>query len=142
MQVVGTLHPVLVHFPVALIVTAFVAEMLFVSKREKWFRDAARFMINAAAWVSVFAAAAGFALAAAMSFDPELATAFTIHRIAGVATPVIVFLAAGLGESARRTGQIWELLLYRVFLALAVVAVAVAGLNGGLLVYGVDFFFW
>ena len=33
--------------------------------------------------------------------------------------------------SARRTGQIWELMLYRVFLAAAVAAVVVAGIKGG-----------
>lgn len=141
-RAVGTIHPILIHFPVALILTACLAEGLLILRRQPWFGDAARFMIIAAAWVSVVAAVAGFALASAMSFDPELQRAFAIHRVAGVATPVLAFLAAGLAESARRTGQVWELFLYRIVLVLAAVAVIAAGWNGGLLVYGTEFFLW
>jgi hypothetical protein len=97
-------------------------------------------VLTAAAWLAIPAALAGFARAGAVVIQPELQSTFAIHRIVGVATPVLAFLAAGLGAGVRRSGQVWELFLYRIVLAMAAVAAAIAGHHGGELVYGVDFF--
>lgn len=133
----GRLHPVLVHFPVALVLVALVAEGLCIARRDGRYADTARFLILAAAWLSVPAAVTGLIRADSMTFDPTQARLFAIHRVAGIATPVLVFLCAGLGEGARRSGQIWELMLYRVVLVLAAVSTAVAGYFGGEIVFGV-----
>jgi uncharacterized membrane protein len=140
---VGRLHPFLVHFPVALVLFAALAEILAVVRRDARMSDAARFMITGAAWVAVPAAIAGFARADAISIPPALAGAFAVHRIAGIATPVLAFLAAGLAAGVRRSGQIWELFLYRAVLMLAAVCAALAGHFGGEIVFGAGFFpFW
>lgn len=136
----GRLHPLLVHFPLALIVTALVAEGLFVARRREKYAAAARFMIQAGAWAAIAAAATGFARADSITIAPDQAPAFGVHRIAGIATPVLAFLAAGLAEGVRRSGQIWELFLYRIVLALAAAAALIAGYRGGELVYGAGFF--
>lgn len=138
----GRLHPFLVHFPVALVLTAAVTEAIAVARRDERWGDAARFMITAAAWLAIPAAVAGFARAGAVVIEPELQSTFVVHRIAGIATPVLAFLAAGLAAGVRRSGQIWELFLYRAVLVVAAVAAAIAGHHGGELVYGVDFFPW
>ncbi len=139
-DVLGRFHPALVHFPVALVLMAAVAEALCVARRDGRFGEASRFMITAAAWVSVATAATGFARAGSITFTPDEAAAFSIHRVAGIVVPVLAFLAAGLAEGTRRSGQIWELFLYRIVLLLAAVTVVVAGYYGGELVYGVGFF--
>lgn len=139
-DLVGRLHPALVHFPIALILTAFVAEMVFVARRDERFATAARFMVHAGAWVGVAAALSGFARADAITLAPDLAPSFALHRIAGIATPVLAFLAAGLADGVRRSGQIWELFLYRIVLALAAAGAVLAGWHGGELVYGAGFF--
>jgi uncharacterized membrane protein len=136
----GRFHPFLVHFPVALIVTALVAEALCVARRDGRFSDAATFMVTAAAWVSVAAAATGFARAGSMTLTPDQTSLFAVHRIAGIATPVLAFLAAGLGEGVRRSGQVSEQIFYRFVLVLAAVSAVVAGFYGGELVYGAGFF--
>ena len=136
----GTLHPFLVHFPVALILTAAVTEAIAVARRDERLGDAARFMITAAAWLAVPAAVAGFARAGSVTIEPDLQSTFTVHRIAGIAIPVLAFLAAGLAAGVRRSGQIWELFLFRIVLVIAAVAAAIAGHHGGELVYGVNFF--
>ena len=138
----GRLHPFLVHFPVALILTAIVTEAIAVARRDERLGDAARFMVTAAAWLSVPAAIAGFARAGSITIAPELQSTFAVHRIAGIATSVIAFLAAGLAAGVRRSGQIWELFLFRVVLVIAAAAAAVAAHHGGELVYGVGFFPW
>ena len=137
---VGRFHPFLVHFPVALILCAFVTEAVAASKRSERLGDAAAVMITIAAWVSILAAVAGFARASTHTVEPELQSIFAVHRIAGVAVPVLAFLAAGLVAGVRRSGQVWELFLYRAVLALAAVAAAIAGHHGAELVYGAHFF--
>jgi len=135
-QTLGDLHPAIVHFPVALVLGAFVAEMLVVTRKQAWYADAARFMILAAAAMGLPAALAGFAAASGVEWAPALERAFAVHRVAGIATPALAVLAAGMGESTRRSGQVWEQLLYRVFLALAALGAVAAGVAGGILAHG------
>jgi uncharacterized membrane protein len=134
-ELFGRLHPVLVHFPVALILTAAFAEALYMSKREQRFGDAARFMIAAAAWLSVPAAAAGFAAASSQTIEMALRRAFSVHWVVGAALPVLAFLAHGTCESVRRSGLVWEQMLYRLFLLVAVAGVLAAAYFGGLLAH-------
>jgi uncharacterized membrane protein len=141
-EFLGRLHPALVHFPVALILAACAAEMLYVVKKEKYFAAAALFSISAGAWMSLPAFVIGFAAAAGESFGPELQGVFELHRIVGVTTPMLATVAAGMGHSTRRTGQVWEQIVYRVFLVVAAVSVLLAGAFGGQLVHGADYLPW
>jgi uncharacterized membrane protein len=125
---------------VALLIVAFVAEMCCIATKDGRYADIARFLVNMAAWTALPAAAAGFFRADAMSMDAVQRHAFAIHRVMGIATPVFAFLAAGLSAGVRRSGQIWELMLYRVVLGMAAVSVAIAGYYGGEIVFGAGFF--
>jgi len=141
-EFLGRFHPFLVHFPVALILVACVAEFVYVAKKEHYYQHAALFAVTAAAWVAFPAFLVGFAAASGEVFEGAKATAFAVHRIAGIATPMLAFIAAGMGHSARRSGQVWEQMVYRVLLVLAALSVLVAGVYGGRLVYGVDYLPW
>lgn len=142
-ELLGRLHAFLVHFPVALVLAAVMAEALCIVRREGRYLEASRFMVAAAAWMSAAAALTGFLRADGLVFDAAGQAAFAIHRIAGIVTPVLVFLAAALAEGSRRSGNMLELFLYRAVLLLAAVAVLVAGYHGGELVHGRGFFsFW
>lgn len=127
----GELHRPLVHFPIALIVTAALAEALYVARRSHGLGEAARFMVAAGAWAAVPSVAAGFAEAWGQSFTGEAARLFSVHWVCGVVAGVLAFLAYGLGEGSRRSGQVWEQLLYRIFLLLAAAAALTAGVFGG-----------
>ncbi|HEX6790317.1 MAG TPA: DUF2231 domain-containing protein [Candidatus Krumholzibacteria bacterium] len=135
--ILGRLHMALVHFPVALILMAAVAELLCITRRDGRYSDVARFMITAGAWISIPAAATGFFRADTITMNDAEQSLFAIHRVAGIATPVLVFLCAGLAEGVRRSGQIWELFLFRAVLLLAAVSAAVAGYVGGEIVFGI-----
>ncbi len=134
--VLGRLHPALVHFPVALVVTAAVAEAVFVATRDRRAETVARTLVLAGAWTGVVAAVTGFAAASGRTFEPAALSAFSVHRIVAIALPVVCFLAAALAGSSRHTGQIWELWFYRVLLALGAVLALVAGWAGGAISHG------
>jgi hypothetical protein len=88
----------------------------------------------------VFASLTGFLRADGIVFEAGQQAAFSVHRIAGIVSPVLVFLAAALAEGSRRSGSVLELWFYRAVLALAAAGVAVAGYHGGELVHGPGFF--
>ena len=131
----GELHPVFVHFPIALIVTAALAEALYMIRRSQWLGDAARFMIAAGAWAAVPAVAAGFAEASAETFVGGTARLFSVHWVCGVVTAVLAFLAYGLGEGTRRSGQVWEQALYRIFLLMAAAGAMITSFFGASLAH-------
>jgi uncharacterized membrane protein len=137
----GNFHPALVHFPVALVVTAAVAETVGTLRDQADFRAAARFMLHAAAYTSVLAAALGFFAAAGETYEDALVINFTFHRILGVAIPVLTFLTLGLCESARRTGEEWQRTAYQTLLLITTITVVIAAYLGGTLVFGADHFF-
>jgi uncharacterized membrane protein len=129
----GELHRVFVHFPVALIFTAAVAEALYMTRRSRWMGEAARFMVAAGALAAIPTVAAGFAEASGETYSGEAARAFSIHWVGGVTAAVLAILAFALGEGSRRTGQVWEQGLYRIVLLLAVAAVVITGFFGGVI---------
>jgi len=135
-SLLGQLHPALVHFPVALIITALGCEAMLIMRHDEAAGTAARFMVTAAAWISVPAAVAGFAALSGRDISVDLQTNLSIHRAAGIATPVMVSLAAVFAHGARRSGQVWEHWLYRMFLIVAAVGAALAGYHGGILAHG------
>jgi len=136
----GRLHPGLVHFPLALIIVAAFAEICCMVTRDGRYSDIARFLVNVGAWIALPAAATGFLRAGHITMDATEQHLFAIHRIAGIATPVLAFLCAGLGAGVRRSGQIWELMIFRVVLVLAAVSAIIAGYYGGEIVFGAGFF--
>jgi uncharacterized membrane protein len=129
----GELHKVFVHFPVALIFTAAVAEALYMARRSQWMGEAARFMVAAGALASIPALAAGFAEASGETFTGEAARVFSVHWVGGVTTAVLAILAFALGEGSRRSGQVWEQGLYRIVLLLAAAGVLITGFFGGVI---------
>ncbi len=136
----GRLHPLAVHFPIALIVMAGLSEALFMWRRNEAFASAARVMLPAAAAFAVISAILGFAAASGRSVPHELGVAFGVHRVLGVVTAGLAVLAAGLAEGARQLEGEWRVKLYRVVLLLAMIAAAIGAHSGATLVFGRGYF--
>lgn len=138
-EVVGRFHPLVVHFPIALLLAGALAELCDSLRRRTELRATLRFCLGLGAVGGVVAALLGWAAGAGESFPAELATAFTWHRVGGIATAVLGVLAFALASSLprgpehsrRRTLLRWVLLA-------SVAAVGVTGYLGGALVYGPD----
>jgi uncharacterized membrane protein len=137
MALIGRLHPLLIHFPIALVIVAAAAESASVMTADARWRFLAVANLRAAAVLALVAASAGWRLAAA---DETVASALLEwHRWVGTAAT-----AATVGAAAttwlERTHRLGGVRIYRCALRGAAGLVGAAGHLGGLLVWGVNYF--
>jgi uncharacterized membrane protein len=135
MALTGRLHPLLVHFPIALVLIAAIAELVSLTTRFPEWHMVAVANVRAGAAFAIASAAAGWLLAS--SRIVEASPALEWHRWLGVAGAVAAVAAAlATSEMDRPPRRLW---LYRIALFWAAALVGVAGHFGALLVWGADF---
>ena len=139
----GLFHPAIVHFPIALILAAGLAELLLLATGRPIFASATRFILPLAALGALAAALLGWAASAGAHYPPDLAQVLEQHRWLGASVVVFSVSAAILRERVERApaaaGLRWS---YRGVLLLAVLLVSATGYFGGELVYGTGLYAW
>ena len=131
MLLIGKLHPLLVHFPIALVLAAAGAEIVAIRTRRPNWRAVAIANLRAGAAMGALTLIAGWVLATAPFV--EATSSLTSHRWTGVAAVAATIGAAvaswrSHGESHR------SLVVYRGALFGAAALVAIAGHLGAALV--------
>jgi uncharacterized membrane protein len=136
MTLVGRLHPLLVHFPIGLVLIAAVAEMVATTTGLWDWRAVAVANVRAGALFAIGAAIAGWRLASSPGI--EATSSLEWHRWLGTIAAVAV-CGAALATAGARGRSPFALWVYRITLFWAAALVAVTGHLGGLLVWGADF---
>jgi uncharacterized membrane protein len=136
MTVTSHLHPLLLHFPIALLVFAAMAECAALLTRYPCWHVVAVINLRVGAAAAVVTAITGWLLASTLDVDDVRALEW--HRWIGVVTTVAVIGAAlaTAGDDRQSPRLRW---LYRVALFWAAALVAVTGHLGARLVWGADF---
>ncbi|MCB2229914.1 DUF2231 domain-containing protein [bacterium] len=136
----GKLHPVAVHFPIALIIMA----LIFVGTKfvlgSEIFDQMAAVIMYWAAFFAVVAALLGWARASGASFPSALEEYFEWHRLLGLASTGLTVLTALVAYHWRKRDSQRSQLLFRVLLVLNVVAIGVTGHLGATLVFGPNYY--
>jgi uncharacterized membrane protein len=136
MAFIGRLHPLLIHFPIALVIAAALAEVAaMVTADERW-RTVAVANLRAGAVFALLATIAGWRLALAP--EMEVSPLLEWHRWLG-AVAAGTSLAAALATGGIRVRSTLGVRIYRTALFAAGTLVAVTGHFGGLLVWGANF---
>jgi uncharacterized membrane protein len=132
MNLIGKLHPLIVHFPIALLVAALLFA-LWARVRGGHIKHAIRPLLIFGAGMAVFAVATGWMLAEHENFFGRAAQNLLLHRWLGVGGTAAAVILVFLIKERRPEGPLG-------FAGLAVVAavVSVTGHFGGLLVFGAD----
>ena len=137
MTLLARLHPLFVHFPIALVLVAVAGEAVATLTGNRRWRSVAVANVRAGAAFAVLAAIAGWRLASTPGVDGS--SILEWHRwlgtIATVATVGAALATAG-ADGPHRAG-LWT---YRIALVGAASLVAATGHLGALSVWGVDFF--
>jgi plastocyanin len=135
MALIGRFHPLLVHFPIALILIAALAELIFLATRSPGWHTVAVANVRAGAAFAIASAGAGWLLAA--SHIVEASPALEWHRWLGLTAAMVAIAAALMTGTINQPGRRQR--LYRIALFSAAAIVAVAGHFGARLVWGADF---
>jgi uncharacterized membrane protein len=136
MAITGQLHPLLIHFPIALVIVAVVAEALAAATHDARWRPVAVSNLRAGAAFALIAVVAGWRMAVVMGMDKTPLLEW--HRWLGTIGAGVA-VAAAFATSTLGSRSLIELWMYRIALLCAAVLVATAGHLGGLMVWGADF---
>jgi len=135
MALIGRLHPLMVHFPIALMVVAALAESSALLTHDLRWRLIALTNVRVAAFFAIAAMFAGWRLAAAPGHSTAL---LEWHRWLGVCAAAAI-VAAALAAASDDGRSLVAAPLYRAALIAATVLVIVTAHLGGVLVWGADF---
>lgn len=135
MALIGRLHPLIVHFPIALVIIAALAESGVWATHQRHWRIVAFTNVRLAAVFAIAAAFAGWRLAAG-SFDSTAVVEW--HRWLGVCATAST-VAAALATPNDDEQSLAPARVFRAALMSATVLVIVTAHLGGVLVWGADF---
>lgn len=133
MWLVGKIHPMLVHFPIGLVLAAAAAEVVAILTGRPAWRTIAVANVRAGAVMGAITVVAGWALTSAPFVEPTRLLTWHGWTGAAAATCAIGTALASRLPSGR------SLYVYRGALFGTAALVAVAGHLGGMLVWGTDF---
>jgi uncharacterized membrane protein/mono/diheme cytochrome c family protein len=136
----GRFHPAAVHFPVALLTAAALAELLRLATGKPAFDAVSRFCIWFGALTAVVAGTLGW-----FCGDLRLTDASWVmmtHRWVGTSTVACTGLALVLGEVSHRPDRRRTRIVFRVALLVVTALVLVTGFFGGAVVFGLDHYTW
>ena len=137
MPFIGKLHPLLVHFPIALVLAAAASEFVVIATPRQAWRSVAVANIRAGAAMAIVTAITGWLFASSPLVDPSPSLEW--HRWVGTAGAAgaigAALLSLRLPVPARRSAFV-----YRLTLFVTALLVAITGHLGGTLVWGAGFF--
>lgn len=135
LRLFGRLHPLIVHFPIGLLVVAFFLEVLTIGGKRHGLREGIHWMVYLGTLFAVLATAFGWLLRTYDDYSGELVQ---FHQNVGIATALLATITALL---LRRTlkGKFSNYLGYRIALAVTVVSLTITGHLGASLTHGEGF---
>lgn len=135
----GKFHPAAVHFPIALLLGAALAELLSIRFANGLFRDAARFCLWLGTLGAVGAATLGWLYGGFRLVDED--TVLALHRWNGTGIAILATLSLWLGETQTRRKPSRKG-AHRTMLFVTAVLVSLNGYWGGLMVHGPEQHQW
>ncbi|SHF82555.1 Uncharacterized membrane protein, partial [Arenibacter palladensis] len=134
-QFLGRLHPLLVHFPIGLLVVAFIFELFTIGGKRQGLRDGIYWMVCIGAATAAVAALMGWLLRNYDDFSGDLVN---YHQYTGIATAVLGVITALLLRNVVNK-KLPDYRVYRFGLFITVVVLTIAGHLGANLTHGEDY---
>lgn len=135
-QFLGRLHPMIVHFPIGLLVIALLLEVFTLNKKNNDLRKAIHLLLVIGSVSAILAAIFGWFLKTQDDYSGDI---LDIHQWAGISTAVFAIITVILHRLIIWRGRKHLLGTYRAVLAFTVFGVTLAGHYGATLTHGEDF---
>lgn len=136
----GKLHVVMIHFPIALIPFAGLAEILFLIRRTPLWTEVSKVSFLSGTVAAVIAATMGWIAADLSNYPDSLESILFSHRWLGVFTAILAAVGAGLLYLTTGLEKTKCWLRPVVILSLSLLVLITAHF-GGSLIYGPDYLF-
>src|SRR5271157_1272426 len=136
----GKFHPPAVHFPIALLTAAAVAEFLRVATGKPAFDAITRYCVWFGTLTAAGAGTLGWFLAGFRLTDASWV--MMTHRWLGTSTVAFAGLVLVLSELSRRPDRRRTRMSFRVALLVVAVLVSATGFFGGAVVFGLNHYTW
>lgn len=140
MDSIPNVHPLLVHFPIALLVVALLLDLVVIVGRKDKLACCSGLVLCLAALGAVAALVSGFMAEGTITSLSDAQVAHKTvqqHEQAAIATVILAAILAGWRLARRlELPPGWQKLVYLVVLVAAVTMVGLTGRLGGTLVYG------
>ena len=132
----GHLHPVIVHFPVGLILFAAILELFTLKNFHSKLRPGINLLVITGGVSAIVAAVLGLLLARTGDYGKNI---LAIHQWTGIATAFLGSLALFFLLQLKKNNQPGLVKAYRGILFFAAIGVSIAGHFGGSLTHGGDY---
>lgn len=132
----GRLHPIAVHFPVSLLLFAALLELFTLKNFDAPSRTGIRLLLTAGSIAAIVSAAMGLLLVKEGGYEFQVSN---IHQWAGIATAFFSAITWFVSNSIHKKDKKSWIKLYRVFLFISAIGVAIAGHFGASLTHGQDY---
>lgn len=134
---IGIMHPMILHFPLALIFATTLAEILYLFTRKNIFSCAAEFCIVCAAIAIVPTAITGLVFAYGMDFSGKTGIFLWWHLYLGLFTAILTVITAYIRECL--WNESYSRGLYYLCLTTIFITVSLTAFLGGEMVWGYPF---
>lgn len=135
LQLLGRLHPLLVHFPIGLLVVALFMESFTIGGKRKGLREGTYWMVYLGTIFAILSALFGWLLRTQENYAGELVDT---HQYAGIATATLALFTTLLLRQTLK-GRLPDFRAYRAGLIATVVSLTIAGHLGASLTHGEDY---
>jgi uncharacterized membrane protein len=141
MMEIGKLHVILVHFPIALALSAVLADILFVVTHKDSFRICGMYCLVLAAIAIIPTAYTGDQLldSEQAKLTPDYLRIAHIHRDLAVTSLVLVLSAAVIRTAQKNHLKKMWLVIYSALIVLIFGFISATGHFGGMLTHGKDY---
>ena len=137
----GRFHPLVVHFPIGLLLFAAFLELLALRKAATPYGAPVRPLVLGGAVAAVAAMGLGLLLAREGGRSGDALELLEKHETLGIVTASLAVFTALLGEWGRKAGSRFLLKAFRISLLATVVVLGITAHLGGSLVFGPDYLF-
>ncbi len=137
---IGKIHPLVIHFPIALVFTALLFTGLSLFFKVEIFNTLSIYLIYFAALSAVLSVVLGLIAGSNASYPSFLLSSFEWHRILGISSSLVTLITAYFGYRQLSQQPNGGVTIYRLVLLLNAILIGITGHLGATLVYGIDYF--